>query len=276
MENDPRAQKSQDIPTERAGSDATSADPSDAQNGFGEATKGLDEAISKPVEFDLVASGPPDFITILTTADNKRLAKRHYLDAEGAPQTADYDRAYLVMMRRVQIFSLADVCRVMSEIKTNECIVWGRQLVDEIAVVRRLYQDEVNGDKATIADTPHHVLFTDFDLKPEQCPPGLTLLANPTGCIEHCISLLPPEFKGAACVAQLTGSAGVKPGIRLRLVFWLEQPITGEQAREYLKGTAVDLAIYTPNQPIYAAAPIFEKAGLTPWRGLTAALPCLL
>jgi hypothetical protein len=82
-------------------------------------------------------------------------------------------------------------------------------------------------------------------------------------------SRLSVELCHAACVCQLTGSAGIKPGIRARLVFWLDRPISLAQAKQWAARQPIecDLSIYTPSQPIYTAAPVFVDGREDPVRG---------
>ncbi|MGH7092201.1 MAG: hypothetical protein ACREFB_01535, partial [Stellaceae bacterium] len=63
----------------------------------------------------------------------------------------------------------------------------------------------------------------------------------------------------ARCLWRLTSSAGVdkRAMISMRLGFWLDRALTGAEAKAWLAGTVADCSIYTPNQVIYAAAPIF-------------------
>lgn len=50
----------------------------------------------------------------------------------------------------------------------------------------------------------------------------------------------------------------------MRLGFWLNRALTDVAVKAWLKGTIVDCAIYTPNQVIYAAAPVFKNGRINP------------
>jgi hypothetical protein len=50
----------------------------------------------------------------------------------------------------------------------------------------------------------------------------------------------------------------------MRLGFWLDRPLTGAEAKAWLTGTIADCAIYTANQVIYAAKPIFTGGRVDP------------
>lgn len=78
--------------------------------------------------------------------------------------------------------------------------------------------------------------------------------------IDHAISLLPPEFLGAACVYQWSGSMGFKTGeIRLHLWFWLEHAVADREAKAWLHASPVDLSVFNAVQPHFTAAPILEE-----------------
>jgi hypothetical protein len=57
---------------------------------------------------------------------------------------------------------------------------------------------------------------------------------------------------------------GKRDTISMRLGFWLDRPLTGAEAKAWLTGTIADCAIYTPNQVIYAAKPIFLHGRVDP------------
>jgi hypothetical protein len=56
---------------------------------------------------------------------------------------------------------------------------------------------------------------------------------------------LPPEFRAVRCLWQVTGSAGFKPGYRLRLWCWLDHPTTGAELQTWLK-PAIDRNLVDP------------------------------
>ena len=62
----------------------------------------------------------------------------------------------------------------------------------------------------------------------------------------------------SSCWWQATGSAGIKPGIRLRLAFWLSRPLSDQEARAWLRGFPCDLSLYSPVQPHYVARPVLQ------------------
>jgi hypothetical protein len=77
-------------------------------------------------------------------------------------------------------------------------------------------------------------------------------------------STLPGEFANSHCWWQLTSSAGLKPGCRTRLWFWLDRPVSDAEAQRWLGGSPVDCSIYSSVQPHYVAWPIFRPRALDP------------
>jgi hypothetical protein len=91
-------------------------------------------------------------------------------------------------------------------------------------------------------------------------------VTEPERATEYIRARLPAEFHSARCLWRLTSSAGVgkRDTISMRLGFWLDRPLTGAEAKAWLTGTIADSSIYTPNQVIYAATPIFIHGRVDP------------
>jgi hypothetical protein len=87
---------------------------------------------------------------------------------------------------------------------------------------------------------------------------------DPELVVRAALATLPAEFLGHSCWWQMTSSAGIKLGIRLRLWFWLDRPVSDLEAKRWLGGSPVDLALYSATQPHYIAAPIFDPPELDP------------
>jgi hypothetical protein len=70
-----------------------------------------------------------------------------------------------------------------------------------------------------------------------------------------------PQLGNTTCVYQLTSSYGIKPGIRAHLWFWLSEPRSDQQCKEWLKTLpfAVDNSLFTPVGVHYTADPIYES-----------------
>ena len=68
---------------------------------------------------------------------------------------------------------------------------------------------------------------------------------------------LPPEFGDASAWWQMTSSAGIKPGIRLRLWYWLDHAIDDQACKRWLADAPVDRSLFSAVQVHYVAAPNF-------------------
>ena len=130
---------------------------------------------------------------------------------------------------------------------------------------RLLKRDAATGDPATIEDAAHSWILLDIDKLPIEGD-LFAPVAEPERAAAYIRARLPSEFDKAQCLWRLTSSAGVKkdPMISMRLGFWLDRALTGAETKTWLTGTIADCAIYTPNQVIYAAAPVFMKGRTDP------------
>lgn len=61
----------------------------------------------------------------------------------------------------------------------------------------------------------------------------------------HALRRLPPPFRGVSCVWQASASAGYKPGFRLRTWHILDHPVTGREAKTWLR-PAIERALVDP------------------------------
>jgi hypothetical protein len=87
---------------------------------------------------------------------------------------------------------------------------------------------------------------------------------------------LPPEFHGVDFHFQFSASMGIKPGIRIHLWYWLERPISDDEAKAWLEtaNPRVDLSLYSPIQPHFTAAPIFDPPDSDPVKVRSGLLEC--
>lgn len=152
---------------------------------------------------------------------------------------------------RIPITSLADAAQYIGNCPGNAFVIRGRAIGDPAQIPWRLYR--AKPDRApTIEAEAHHLLPIDID-RDGDGRDGRDLEANARAYRD----LLPLEFRSAACFAQATSSAGVKPGTRMRLWFWCDRALTDDECAAWLH--EYDTAIYRPAQPIYCAAPTFDR-----------------
>lgn len=182
-----------------------------------------------------------------------RMTKAHRL-SQGRWETSGYGNAHWVAVHPRPVASLEDVAGLLGKLAAvpQACVIRGEPLpgVDLRRCQRRFKQAPV-----TFREAPRQWLMVDADSIPE--PPATSMATEPEECVEHVIGLLPEPFQEADCFWQASASAGIKPGCRAHLWFWLSEPVSSLQAKAWLKAAPVDRAIYTPIQPHYTADPLF-------------------
>lgn len=70
-----------------------------------------------------------------------------------------------------------------------------------------------------------------FDWDNVALPPDVDPLLNPEAIPPIIFKRLPPPFRVADCIVQISASAGVKPGARARTFHLLDRPLTGAQLK---------------------------------------------
>lgn len=201
-------------------------------------------------------------------ATGKRLAK--VIHDDGSTQPYD-DAAYFLSMRQ-PVSNLEGLLRQLQKLRsrTDSCIIRGsaieRTAAGELKLVDGKGQpvDTFKGDAMrrrleTFPDAPHRWLMIDVDDE--------TWAGNDfaDGLDEWIRQELPEEFHDASFVWQLSSSAGVKPGLRAHLWFWLAEQTGSLALREWGKAwnehkgrRVIDTSIYSSVQAHYTADPIID------------------
>ena len=198
-----------------------------------------------------------------TTRGALATKKITWVQGENAPRIEPYGRAAQFSFTEVALSGPDELVRLLRLLehrprrfivrrKPKDCI--------DCSMARRLVRDRRNSDgsitPATLEACAHYWIALDCDRIP--CPDCIDPLFEPDWAVEHVVSALPVEFHGATCWWQFTSSAGIKPGISLRLFSWADRPVADWELKIWLAGSPVDHAIFEPAQPIYVAWPIFE------------------
>ena len=195
----------------------------------------------------------PDTITILRGMPGRRLAK--LVHADGTVE--DYDAGYLFDLFPQRVAGIEDLDSLVQRLlpRPDCCAVWGVPVdLERMRKVRRLvYADKKTGDGPTLRDASHSWVAIDFD---GVAPIGATVAGDIAACGRTAIATLPAEFRTSTCLVQATAGFGLKPGIRVRLWYWLSRPISSAEAKRWL-GRSVDLCTFRTCQPIFTAAPVF-------------------
>src|SRR4051794_19441353 len=194
------------------------------------------------------ALSPPDdewdTITVLH-ARGRRLAKR--ILPAGAIE--DYDGARHFDLVEIPVAGIdmlqEDIARLIRQ--PDRCIVRGKiaEVGRSRGVRRLLHQD--GADRPTLIDVPRRWLALDIDGIPR---PEHIAASDLAACAGIAIAALPAEFHRARCLVQPTASHGIKPGLRLRLWFWLDRPVATAELKRWLPAGLVDHAAFSAAQVI--------------------------
>jgi hypothetical protein len=195
-----------------------------------------------------------DAITVLR-ARGRRLAKVIRRET-----VSDYDSPRLFDLTEIAVDGIdhleEDLRRLLDQ--HDRCIVRGA-IADpgRCRGVRRLLHADAD-DPPSLVDVPRRWLALDIDglSRPADMP-----ASDIPRCAEIAISRLPGEFHGGRCVAQGTANHGVKPGLRLRLWFWLNRPVGNPELKRWLASIPVDHSLFGAVQITYTARPIFQGRG---------------
>ena len=201
-----------------------------------------------------------DTMTIARCAAGRRATKRISLSADGLPEIEGYDAGKFISAISVQLGGSADFRNVLDQVARNprDFVLRGELLpdVDARRCRRLLYAHrEADGSVTppTFREVPRRWAIIDFDDVPTQ--PDI----NPcdgAAAANYCRSLLPEPWGQASCWWGLSSSAGFKPGVRIKLGFWLVRAVLGREIERHLKGCPIDASTLRAVQPIYIARPI--------------------
>jgi hypothetical protein len=203
---------------------------------------------------------PADSLTILRVLHGRVLAKRIEPGV-----ILDYDQAARFDMVRCFVRNLDDLEIQLRWLagQTDRCIMRGDIVGEHYRVrdVPRLLHAR-DGQPATLIEKPRRWVAIDID----EPPPEPVRCGDLIGAASVGATMLPPEFRGCHCITQATASHGFKPGLRVRLWFWLSRPMTTAELKFWFRTTPVDPSVFGANQIIYTAAPIFAHGAVDPVR----------
>lgn len=199
-----------------------------------------------------------DTVTILRSP-GRYATKQFSLGADGKIVSKGYDEAKHFRVFERTVSSLVTLGQLLDRISMDpfSTVIRARPVegIDRQYARRLLHADRETGDPATFEACARQWLLIDVD-KIEQEPPCDA--TNGPALAQWIIGLLPPEFAGAAHWWALTSSAGIKPGVRMRLAFWLERAVEQWELDAWFLDSPVDRSVFRPVQVIYLAAPIFR------------------
>ncbi len=202
-----------------------------------------------------------DHLTVLTHS-HALATKRHYVGPDGRRLTDDYGKGARFEALVVPIADFAGLAAVLSK------------LVDEPRTFVVRGEPVQDGEPAGLREVPRRWLMVDADQALTREDVGDLDLLRADHCEEGARRLLarmPPELRGVACFWQLSSNAGIKPGLRGHLWFWLDRPMGERELKRWAENVndaagrqLVDWHGVLTVQPLYIANPIFDVGAADP------------
>jgi hypothetical protein len=178
--------------------------------------------------------------------------------ADGHPSIiSGYGEAKRFSIRTVPVSGIRDLAQALDGARQDEFVIRGEPLpgVAWTAALRRLHPDPETGEQPTFREVPRRWVLIDIDHLPG--PYCFDPLDGELAA-EFARTRLPHECRRATCWWQLTSSAGIKPGIHLRLAFWLDRPVDKKFLDRWFGEAPTDRSVFRPVQAIYCARPILR------------------
>lgn len=211
--------------------------------------------MNAPIRPAMTAS---DTITILTTTGYGKATKQFALK-DGSLVSIPYAMERFFNFSEHHVDGLLMLSKVLMDLEQDvRSFVIRGQKKPECTATPLLRKS--NGQGATFNSASRRWLCVDLDDLP--VPDNLSdFNANAEKLVRYARSKLPPQFHHAACHWQFSSSMGMKPGLRLHLWFWLERPVSDNEAKAWFwdAETKVDYSLFQAVQPHYTAAPLFGE-----------------
>lgn len=211
-------------------------------------------------------------LTVLESASSIILTKRHTRNG-----TENYGDAKWYAFERHEVSSIAELAALIDSIaETPTKAVILDQFIGPRAAAAVVHNEEpiynpktgkVRRVTEAFNDAPQHLACFDIDdwTGSQACADGSTeWLKDPEAVLVEWVErYLPAEFHSVDFYWQVSSSAGIKPGLRAHIWFWLDEPVTKAQMSAWVKTaipkeSTVDTSLYARVRVHYTANPIFE------------------
>lgn len=205
---------------------------------------------------------PPDPPCAITVFRSKRFPLAKTIHADGT--TARVSIGEIFDFDTLALASLDDVREILDTLQNhgNVAVLRGQVIDGPKLLDGRRLKHSKEGAPATLRDVARRWLAIDVDSLP--LPEGVTP-QNLAGCGRAAIATLPGPFRNARVLVQATASHGIKPGVRLRLWFWLSRPLSGDELKAWLLRAPVDGSVFDAVEPIFTAPPHFADGRPDPF-----------
>jgi hypothetical protein len=213
-----------------------------------------------------------DTVTVLRAMDGRLLTKLWTRVGDKLLETA-YDKAWRFIATEHRVSNVRDLGEFIQNISADPHSAIVRGMIADGANPNNILRRARPRRGAAPTLLPKRRRWVGLDLDMISCPDGIDPLFEPDATVEHAISLLPPAFHEVTCFWQFTSGHGLKPGIRLRLWYWLNRLTSDEELRRWLgervqqdgvprrqwpRRWPIDPALFNPIQLHYTATPIFQ------------------
>jgi hypothetical protein len=180
-----------------------------------------------------------------------------------------FDMSTVVLRGLDRVYDMLDGMQDL----TSMCIIRG-ELINPPRVFhqRRLLAKKGDGGISTLKDVARR--WASFDFDSIAAPDDLDR-RDLVACARVAAQLLPKEFHGCRAIVHATSSHMVKPGLRVRLWYWLDRPTFGYELKRWIGKRVSDHSVLNAIEPIYCAAPLFENPAMNPLKERLAELPGL-
>jgi putative DNA primase/helicase len=224
-------------------------------------------AVAPPLA-DADATPKGDTITVLTSLDV--IPTKTIRRVNGKMETDAAGNTYEWRGEERPVHNIYSLAKVLDQASADpRCIVVRGRIrggVDRTKMFRLLNVQE-DGREPTFDRAAHRWLVTDVDGDALQV--DFDPFADPERTVKHVVSLMPLAFHGATCWYQWTSSAGIKPGVRLRLAHWLDTALDDDTVKRWMAPYAdfVDMRVYGAIQQIFCGAPPVAEGAVDPLVG---------
>lgn len=209
---------------------------------------------------------PTDSVTVLSHAVGLA-TKKWFYDTKGHLECQGYDKeVYEFACEQVEVDGLESLAKLLDKLRPRyrTMVIRGTPLpgTDLSCIGRRIRTTKLGGP--TMRGVPRRWVMIDIDLKDR----SEWDYSTPEACekvAKSALARLPLELRVAGCYWQLSSSAGMKPGLRAHLWFWLDRPCDDLFLLRYAASVndreakpIIDDSLFNPVQPHYIADPIFQ------------------
>jgi hypothetical protein len=215
-------------------------------------------------------------VTVLRTKTNDNFTAKAFLsDGKGGYKEEKFKAGWEFKFYQLHCFDIYGFAEILTTLaKNNHALIIRGQLLpdkDPQGIVQKTFHEYAptpelpKGQIAYFQSNPNGLPWLMIDIDEVMLPEELNLLIEPLVAVEYCIALLPTYFHNVSYHYQLSSSAGLDGGKKLKvhLSFWLNKPVHDKKLRAWATtlnthGKLVDASLYNPVQAHFTANPIFN------------------